>query len=138
MNEETNLGGRPPHEPTEETRRRVRALSGYGVRHEIICADIQITKPTLYKYYNEDLDKGDAQAQGLIGQSMFDKGVTEKDTGALIWLTKTRMGWKDVSRVETDHTSSDGTMSPKHGMTIEQIDERIAHLQAVADAAKGK
>jgi len=130
--------GQPPHEPTEETRRRVRTLSGYGVRHEIICHDIQVSLPTLYKYYREDLDTGDSQAQGLIGQSMFDRGVKDKDTGALIWLTKTRMGWKDISRVETDHTSSDGSMSPKHGMTLEEIDERIAHLQAVADAAKGE
>ena len=84
----------------------MRTLSGYGVRHEIICHDIQVSLPTLYKYYREDLDTGDSQAQGLIGQSMFDRGTKDKDTTALIWLTKTRMGWKDTSRVE--FTGPDG------------------------------
>ena len=130
--------GRPPHEPTEETRRRVRALSGYGVRHEIICHDIQVSIATLYKYYREDLDTGDSQAQGIIGQSMFDRGTKDKDTTALIWLTKTRMGWKDISRVEQDHTSSDGTMTPARTLTDEELATRIAQLQAVLDAAKGK
>lgn len=78
----------------------MRTLSGYGVRHEIICHDIQVSLPTLYKHYRADLDTGDSQAQGLIGQSMFDRGVNDKDTTALIWLTKTRMGWKDTSRIE--------------------------------------
>lgn len=95
-----NLGGRPEHKPTAKDRRSVKTMAGHGVQHEAIAASLGIAKNTLYKHYREDIDKGDADAQAKIAQSLFSRGVKDKDTAALIWLSKTRLGYKDTSRVE--------------------------------------
>ena len=42
---------------TDETARMVTQLSGLGIPHEQICSMLDISKPTLYKYYDVELLK---------------------------------------------------------------------------------
>ena len=98
---------KPPHKPAAEDRKQVEMLAGLGIPQEQICLLVQggIDEKTLRKYYAEELVAGVAKANSQVSKSLFKK-ATSGDTTAQIWWTKTRMGWKDTSRVE--HTGADG------------------------------
>jgi len=94
--------------PTDEERKQVEAMSGYGVPFASIAALIRggIDEDTLNKHFGKELAQGKARAMAKVGQSLFQKATSGEDTTAAIWYTKTQMGWKDTSRVE--HTGTDG------------------------------
>lgn len=92
---------RPPHKPTPEDRKQVEILSGLGIPQDQICRLIGggISEKTLRKWYAQELADGVPKANSQVSKSLFQKAVAG-DTTAQIWWTKTRMGWKDTSRVE--------------------------------------
>lgn len=108
----------PAHKPTAETRKLVHTLAGYGVTHEDIAATLEISQPTLRKYYSEDMAKGDAIAKGKIGEKVYEKAMAG-DTTMLIFLAKVRLGFKETVRNELTGVNGgpirtiNGEMSPK-------------------------
>ncbi len=94
------------HKPTDKNRGIVEAMSSYGITQEVIAKRIDIGVTSLNKYYREELDRGDGMAQAKIGEALYEKAVISKDTACLIFLAKTRLGLKEVSRVEA--TGPDG------------------------------
>lgn len=98
---------KPSHKPSAEDRKQVEMLAGLGIPQEQICLLIQggIDDKTLRKHYASELVSGVAKANSQVSKSLFQK-ATSGDTTAQIWWTKTRMGWKDTSRLE--HTGPDG------------------------------
>ena len=92
---------KPPHKPTPEDRKQVEILSGLGIPQDQICRLIGggISEKTLRKWYAQELADGVPKANSQVSKSLFQKAVAG-DTTAQIWWTKTRMGWKDTSRVE--------------------------------------
>lgn len=103
--------GRPAFDPTEQERRQVEAMAGYGVPFEQIASITRggIDLNTLKKHFRTELASGKAKANAKIGQRLYRK-AEEGDTAALIWWTKAQMGWTDKTVV--DHQSSDRSMSP--------------------------
>ena len=93
------MAGRPPHEPTEATRRQAEMMSGYGVPQDDIALLIGVSPPTLRKHYEEDLARGMAKANAQIGQSLFQQATNGNVTAAIFW-TKARMGWREKHEVE--------------------------------------
>ena len=96
------MTGRPPLEPTEKDRAQVEALSGYGLRFSEIAALTcgGIDEDTLNKHFKTELVSGKAKANSRVGQTLFQK-ATGGDTSAMIWWSKTQMGWKEARPVET-------------------------------------
>ena len=94
-----------PHRPTEETRKRVREMSGLGLPHEQIGALIGISDVTLRKHYSDDLQMGKAQASARIADTLFNKAQAG-DTTAMIWWTKAQMRWSET--VKQELTGQDG------------------------------
>ena len=99
--------GRPALKVTDEDRRQVEAMSGYGVPIEQIasltCGGISVD--TLYKYFDVELVNGKAKANAKIGQTLFQRAMGG-DTAAMIWWSKSQMRWKE--RVELEHTGANG------------------------------
>jgi hypothetical protein len=89
----------PPHEPTTAQRQLVQLHAAIGTPQVEIAREIGIDKKTLAKHYRDELDTGMTKANARIGKALFDKAVNG-DTTALIWWTKTRMGWKETTRHE--------------------------------------
>jgi hypothetical protein len=91
------------HKPTDETRKLVKELSGYGLNHDNISALIGegINRKTLCEHYRNELDIGKAIANSKIGKSIFNKAM-DGDTTSMIWWSKTQMGWKET--VSNEHT----------------------------------
>lgn len=82
------------HEPTEQTRQMARTLSGLGVPQDDIAILIGVTKPTLHKYYRDDLDRGLAEANAKVASSLFQQATSGVTSAAIFWM-KARAGWRE-------------------------------------------
>jgi hypothetical protein len=108
----------PLHKPTDETRAEVAALASFGVTQEDIGAYIGISKPTLAKYYAEELSVSSIKANATVGKYLFSlasgqaiaTGATHGDckAAAMFWM-KTRAGWREKQDVNL--TSNDGPLT---------------------------
>ena len=106
------------HEPTNETRAQVEALSSFGTPQEDIAAYIGISKPTLAKHYDIELKLASIKATAEVGGYLFSlasgralaTGATHGDckTAAMFWM-KTRAGWREKQDVNL--TSNDGPLT---------------------------
>ena len=116
--------GRPKFVPTDEERKRVEGLAGYGVPFAQIAALVRdgIHEETLGKHFSKELVAGKAKANSKVGQTLFQR-VMDGDTTAAIWWTKTQMGWRGTDTHE--HTGASTApitieirrtiVDPKHG-----------------------
>lgn len=115
--------GRKKFKPTKDEKKQVESLSGYGVRFEHIASIIRdgISVDTLRKYFQKELISGKAKANGQIGRRIFQNAING-DTKALIWWSKSQMGWSEIQKLE--HTSPDGSMSNAN-FTRQEIEEEL-------------
>lgn len=122
--------GRPLFAPTRVMRQTVETAVGGGIPYREICLLIinpATNKPidvnTLQITFEDELVAGKLRLQVRAQRSLATKACgipfkvdkntgeikswhTQPDTGALIWLDKTRFGYRDVSRQE--HTDQEG------------------------------
>ena len=91
--------GRKPHEPTEQQRKQVEALSGYGIPMEQIAALVGADEKTIRAHYETELLRGRAKANSSVAKTLFEKATKDRDTTAMIWWTKSRMGWTEKQEV---------------------------------------
>jgi hypothetical protein len=89
---------RKPHTPTDEQRKTVKAMVGYGIVQDDIATVIGIDPKTLRLHYATEIAKGAIEANAQVAQSLF-KAAKGGNMTAAIWWTKTRMGWKETVRV---------------------------------------
>ena len=102
--------GRKSFAPTEQQRRMVESLAGFGMPHESIARLVDIDPKTLRKYFRRELDGADkANAQVL---STFHKMATSgKHPVMTIFWCKTRLGMREVSRVEHTGVAGESLLS---------------------------
>jgi hypothetical protein len=97
-----NKGGRPPYEPTERDRAQVKMLAAMGVPDYDIAKVMQLSGPTLRKYFFHELESGHIEANAQVAQSLY-KMATDKDkpnvSAAIFWL-KTRARWSEAKEEE--------------------------------------
>ena len=104
--------GRPPHQPTEATRKQVKALSAYGIPQDEIGKVIGVSKPTLEKHYRDELDRAQSEVNAKVAESLFRKATgdgAQSVTAAIFWL-KTRAQWKEPATDTNMKLSADGTI----------------------------
>ena len=124
---------RKPHEPTPASRQLVQLHATIGTTQETIASILGIDPKTLRLHYREELDHASAQANATIGGALFNKAKSGDTTAMIFWM-KTRAGWRE--RHDINHTSSDGSMTPK-GIDLKDLsDQTLAELIAARDAAK--
>tara|TARA_R100001460_G_C3506866_1_gene171029 strand:- start:455 stop:844 length:390 start_codon:yes stop_codon:yes gene_type:complete len=97
---------------TEENSRMVTQLSGLGLPHEQICSILDISKPSLYKYYQEELAKGKATAVAKVAENLYKIATGDpKDRntlGGAIFFLKTQAKWSEKQVLEIqDGTEED-------------------------------
>ena len=92
--------GRKPFVPTDEERKKVEELAGYGLPLEHICVLVRngISVPTLREKFERELVAGKAKANSAIGQTLFAKAMGG-DTTAAIWWSKTQMQWSETHKL---------------------------------------
>lgn len=117
-----NRDGQRAHVPTEEMRRQVESMAGYGIPKEDIAAVTGVSKSVIERHYATELAQGHIKANSRVAQSLFQQAtgapaqvgpdghvlrdeVKPNVTAAIFW-TKARMGWRETTRQE--HTGKDG------------------------------
>tara|TARA_R110000822_G_scaffold120633_1_gene254125 strand:- start:20332 stop:20883 length:552 start_codon:yes stop_codon:yes gene_type:complete len=103
--------GRPPFEPTEEQRKHVETLAGFGLKHDEIRHLVEnpttgraIDEETLRRHFADELARGGPRAAAQVAQSLFRKAIGDGNQAvtAAIWYSKCRMGWKERVAVDVD------------------------------------
>lgn len=94
---------RRAHKPTDQLRTMVRRLSGLGTSVDDIGRLTEISDVTVRKYYMADLERGRAEANTRVAQSLFKAATRENNPNviaAMFWL-KNRAGWKALAATDT-------------------------------------
>lgn len=93
----------PAHkfQPTEEQRRKVKALAGYGVRQRQIAALLGLASTTtLRKHFQEELRLGAVEAKAQMLGTLFKMAHSGcHPTMTMFWL-KTRARWSEKGNPE--------------------------------------
>jgi hypothetical protein len=92
--------GRPPYAVSEEDKKQVYTMSMLGIPDYDIAKVMQISEPTLRKYFFHELEIGHIRANARVGQTLYavatDPANPKCVTAAIFWL-KARAGWKEDS-----------------------------------------
>lgn len=92
--------GRPPYEPSEKDRAFVKTLTGYGIPDYEIAAVLNMTPPTLRKYYSHELQIGHTEMNAKVASSLYRRAIGDGPDAvkaAMFWLER-RAGWKPPPR----------------------------------------
>src|ERR1051326_9285379 len=87
-------------EPTDEQRRTVKAMSGFGVPQPDIATHIGIDPKTLRKWFREELDRGSIEATTKVAQPLFRMATDGNNVAAAIFWMKARAGWREEHELE--------------------------------------
>jgi hypothetical protein len=91
-------GGRPPHQPSPQTKALVSVCKAIGYTDEQIAATVEISPTTLKLHYKEELETGAAKVNAKVAANLFATAVSTTHpkaiTAAIFWA-KARMGWSD-------------------------------------------
>ena len=81
-------------EPTDEQRRLVRALAGFGVPQDDIAKHLDVDPKTLRKHFRSDIDRGALEANAKVAQSLFQcwRGARWRRSPARISAARARRG----------------------------------------------
>ena len=88
--------GRPRFNPTAEQYRMVKSLAAYGLRQSEIAAMLELrSEKTLRKHFRSELDRGAAEANSQVAQSLYRLATSGKSAVAAIFWLKCRAGWRE-------------------------------------------
>ena len=110
-------------QPTEEQRRMVKAMSGFGVPHDDIATLVDIDPKTLRKYFRVELDRGSIEATAKVGQSLFRMATEGGNVAAAIFWMKARAGWREKHELIL-------SAKPAGEMNDDELMEEIARARA--------
>jgi hypothetical protein len=87
--------GRPPHEPTDETRKLAAELASWGIPKASIARRLDICQDTLNKYYDDVMTNGKTDVIRQVANKLYTKAIEENDLSAQVFYLKTQGGWSD-------------------------------------------
>jgi hypothetical protein len=92
--------------PSDEQRRTVRAMSGFGIPQADIATYLRVDPKTLRKHFRDELDLGSIEATSKVAQSLFRMATEGHNVAAAIFWMKARAGWREKHDIEV--TGKDG------------------------------
>ena len=112
--------GRKPHQPTDESREKVREWSRNGVSQVRIAAALGISDDTLRKYYEEDIGSGIARWAAEF-EEILGKDIRKEDCppALKIFLSKVRLGYREHAEV-TLHTTDAKELTREQLLAVAQ------------------
>lgn len=90
--------GRPKKQWNEKTAGAIEALAAYGVPIDKMAKHVHVGENTIPKLYKNEIEAGKAKGDIKILQTAFDLAVNGKNVAMLIFLLKTRLGFREVDR----------------------------------------
>jgi hypothetical protein len=112
-----------PYYPTDEQRRMVKAMAGYGVPHEGIAVMLDIDAKTLRRHYRQELDRGSVEATAKVAQSLFQMATVDKNVAAAIFWMKARAGWREKHELVL-------SAQPAEALSDDELMQEVARTRA--------
>ena len=107
---------RPRFRIAEHHRNLVKALAGYGLKHEQIARIIGIRSPkTLRKYFRKELDIGSAEANANVAQCLYKMATSGTQPATTIFWLKSRGGWRERASEETRPVATPSLVISREG-----------------------
>ena len=119
-------------EPTEEQRKLVKMMSGYGVTQTDIALHLEIDPTTLRRHFRRELDRGMIEANVKVAQSLFQMATTGKNVAAAIFWMKARCQWREKHEVTVSADPIDALSNAELARMIEHLRDQIAEVDAEA------
>lgn len=91
--------GRKPYKPTDEQRAFVSIGIAGGFRIEDVAGALKIDTKTLRKHFPDEVRHAKTVRNVRIVSALY-KSAEEGNVTAQIYLTKTQLGWREVTRLE--------------------------------------
>jgi hypothetical protein len=112
--------GRLPYVPSDEQRRVVRAMAGYGMPQDEIAKVVKCSPPTLRRTYRDDLDTAATEANARVAQCLYQQATTPGNIAATIFWLKARAGWREKQAVEV--SGANGAPLPPQKLVVTLVD----------------
>jgi len=96
---------RPEKKPTNEQKKQVQTLAGYGLNQEQIARVLDMCRQTLAKHCAQELERGKDLAFAQATTALFNNIKKGKEASVFFYL-KTQHGWREKQHIE--HTGADG------------------------------
>jgi len=109
-------------------------MSGLGLPQEQIAMLLEVDPKTLRKHFRDDLDRGMAEANVKIAQSLFNMATTGGSVAAAIFWMKARAGWREKHELVV-------AANPLADVPTEELERMIEVVRghiAEYDAANGR
>lgn len=123
------------HRPSDDDRRTVKALSGYGVPQEDIAIHMDMDAKTLRKHYRRELDRGTIEANAKVAQTLFTMATVDKNVAAAIFWMKARGGWREKPLPDEEADGSRVTVVLRQftpaGDTVDEAGRSVAPRRIV-------
>jgi hypothetical protein len=113
-------------DPTDEQRRTVRAMSGFGVPQPDIALHLGIDPKTLRKYFRDDLSRGSIEATTKVAQSLFNMATKGNNVAAAIFWMKARAGWREKQEIQFSNRSLEQ-------LSDADLERLIVHAESYAE-----
>ena len=111
------------YQPTEEQRRTVRVMAGFGIPQTEIATLLEIDPKTLRLHFRRELERGSIEATMKVAQSLFQMATSGQNTAAAIFWMKARAGWREKHEVVL-------STKPPETMSDAELEEEIARARA--------
>jgi len=122
-----NGGGRPVFVPTDEKRKLVTSLIGYGLTRLEICDVLRnpstgkpISVNTLKKHFEQEIETGESQIKAKLYHSIYKKALSDDHPQAAacaMFILKCRYGWRQADRVIHEFDANTGVLVVPAGVT---------------------
>ena len=112
-------------DPTDEDRRLVRAMAGFGVPQDQIALHLEFDAKTLRKHYRRELDQGSIEATTKVAQSLFQMATQGKNVAAAIFWMKARAGWSEKQEININTRKIEDLTDAELGRVIQYIEDQI-------------
>lgn len=109
-----NLGGRPPHVPTDATRNLVVAMIGVGAQPHEVAHEISLARSKMYVHYAEEIKTGKRRLINRIALGVVQRALAG-DNACSFFFLKTQAAW--VERQVHDVTIR-GTIAAANDATL--------------------
>ena len=97
---------RPKFISTEDRRRTVRAMAGFGMTQQDIATSLGLrSTKTLRKHFPKELGGGTVDAKARVAQTLYQMATSGKHPAATIFWTKVRLGWREIQSDESRSTA---------------------------------
>lgn len=116
-----------------ETANKVHLLAQHGMPNDQIGVVVDVTKGALTSHYQKYLTKGRCEGNAEISKTLYEKAV-KGDNACLIFLSKVRLGYRDVTVQKVDVVNSDNSLQPVTNVTNVMLTAKdIAKIAKLCD-----